>query len=86
MKTREKREIKCRKNEGNIKKRSARKSVFFDVVERFVEEMLDYSLKHLQNSDKSLIYKVLYSDCDTCDSKNTKTPVMYAYARTRENR
>ena len=52
----------------------------------FSEENLSYLLKPLCKLGEPLIYRVLYNDCDTCDSKNTKTPVMCVYTRTRESR
>ena len=88
MKTREKRERKCRKNEGNIREKSARKTMSFDVVGRIFGKKPHSFVKTHQRKDANCWYKELYTiGCDTCDSKNTKTPVMYAYAyaRTRES-
>lgn len=44
-----------------------------------------FELKYINNILNTLITSHFQQVCDTCDSKNTKTPVLCAYTRTRED-
>ena len=68
---------KCRKNEREYRGKPTRKTASFDVVVRVLGKSYRRFVKTRQEKQTNHWYiKSYVIGCDTCDSKNTKTPGM----------
>ena len=79
--------VKRRKNWEKMQEKVARKTMSFDVVVCVFGRLYRCFVKiHQEKQANHWYIKPYMIGCDTCDSKNTKTPVMCVYTRTRESR